>query len=304
MSGFPATATLASLTDEVIHNLSGFTQRSDVVASLGAALDASALTVTVDDASGFARGIAEIDDELVFIKSVDLATNTLTLAPGFGRGARGSLATTHALNAMVSMGPVWPRATVSREINNCIRALYPNLFAVRNTSLTYDTNQYAYELPADAEIVLDVRWREQGSTRDWVRARYWDTDFMADVTDFPSGKAVQIFQGIPAGVQVQVVYGAMPTPLAAPGDGFATVTGLEESAKDLVVLGACSRLAPYMDISRLGTKTVESSELDQPRPVGAAIQIGRDFRRQYLERLADEVAALGRRFPARYRRVR
>lgn len=300
---FPEVATLESLTHEVIHNLSGLSSFTDARATLTTALTSDGTTITLDNLNGFSKGHVEIDYELIYITSTDSTSNQL-LIPAWGRGYRGTVAAAHAQGAEVTMSPTWPRASVVREINAVIRSLYPTLFAVKTTSITYNLPQYAYGLPADAERVLEIRWRESGTTRDWIRARFWDTDLVADTVDFPTGRAFHIYHGeIADQAQVQVVYAARPATLGA-GQAFATTTGLNESAKDLVVLGTCARLAPFMDVSRLAAQSVPADEMDQPRQLGSAVAIARDFRQQYLLRLAEEQKALHDRFPARYRRVR
>lgn len=300
--GFPTTATFDSLIDEVIHNLSGFTQQIDAQATVTAPVGADDLSISVDDASSFSRGIAEIDDELIFIRAVDTSGSMLHIAK-WGRGYRGTTKAGHDVDSAITMAPVWPRATVAREINNTIRALYPYLFGVKSSSFTYDANQYAYELPAEAVRVLEVQHRLQGTIKEWVRVRHWDTDHKADTTDFPSGKAVYVYSGWP-GATIRVLYAVRPAPLANGSDVYATVTGLPESTKDLVVLGASYRLAPYMDVSRLGVQSVEADELDQPRQVGTAAQIARQFKQEYMQRLLEEKQALDALYPARFRRTR
>lgn len=301
---FPATATFDSLVNEVIHNLGGFTQAHDAMTSLSNAITTTDTTIAVKDASSFSRGVAEIGSELIYVEKVDLASNVITAAP-WGRGFRGTTAAAHSANARVTMSPTWPRATVEREINNVIRGLYPWLYGVTTTTITYDINQFAYELPADVEKVLEVKIRVTGSQRHWDRSRHWDYDMAADTTDFPSGKAIEIYTGnVPDGAKIIVVYAKRPTALSASGDVFSTVSGLQESAKDLVVLGACARLAPYMDAARLPAKSASADELDQPRQLGTAVQLAREFRQQYTQRLLEEQKSLQERYPLRLRRVR
>lgn len=302
--GFPGTDTLESLIYEVQHNLLGFGQATDAMAALDVGVGVSDLSIKVNDAASFSRGIAEIGDELIFIKDVDVQSGTLVLQP-FGRGFRGTGAQAHDAGEIVTMAPVWPRSSVAREINNVIRSLYPNLFAVRVDEFDYSVTQFAYELPATTEMVLEVRHRHPGSTRDWETSRHWDVRFSADSTDFPSGVAVEVYTGhITPGARVQVVYATRPTALTDLSDEFAETTGLPESAKDLILLGVAARLAPYMDASRIPVQSVEADELDAPRQMGTAVQVGREFQRSFEARLAEEKRALYNRYPARYRRTR
>ena len=62
MSGFPLTSTYSSLADEVIHNLQGFGQSSNAMATLESDVTTGDVTVSLDDATSFGRGVIEIDD--------------------------------------------------------------------------------------------------------------------------------------------------------------------------------------------------------------------------------------------------
>lgn len=299
---FAAAATYESLVDEVLHNLNGFTQSVDHVAALARDAAADDTTIYLDDANGFSRGLVQIDDELLFVKAVDNPSNALNIY-AFGRGHQGTTAAAHTSGAMVTMAPLWPRATIAREVNSAIRALYPDLFAVRTTTFTSDAAQYAYDLPAATSRVLDVKWREPSTTRDWQKVRHISVDHNADATDFPSGKSIRLGDNIPHAVEVRVTYAAVPDVLSASGDVFATTTGLPESVKDLVVLGACYRLTPYMDASRLPVQSLEADEMDGPRQLGTASQVSQVFLRMYRTRLEEERRALSERYPPQYREV-
>lgn len=294
--------TLADLIDEVIHNLSGFTQSTDAVATLTNPVGAGDLTISVDNASSFAAGIAEMGQELVYVKTPDAAASTLTIT-SWGRGYRGTTAAEHVSGTPITMSPRWPRATVAREINHSIVALYPYLYGVKKTTFTHNVTVEGYELPADCVRVLDVKTRPFSSpVGEWDRVREWDVDFAADATDFPSGKSIAIYSGYP-GATIQVVYAVKPTPLANPEDDF-SLTGLPESAIELVVLGTTARLAPYMDPPRLTTQPAQAREMNELRQVGTAAEVARGFRRDYQTRLIEEKQALDNLYPARYRKVR
>lgn len=300
---FPGTATLESLIDEVVHNLGGFTQLTDAMTTLNAAVAPGDTTLTVVDARSFSQGVAEIGTELLYITDVDVAANTLSL-PAWGRGFRGTTAESHAAGERVTMSPAWPRATVAREINNVIRSLYPWLYAVKKATLTPESTEYAYPLPTDCVRVIDVKWRVPGTRRAWERIRHWDYDLAADVDDFPSGKAVELFSGeVPTASEVQVTYAAKPQPLAGLASAF-TESGLDESVKDLVVVGTAARLAPYLDASRLPVQAAAADELDQPRQFGSAADLAREFRQTFNQRLLEEQKSLQDRYPLRMRRVR
>lgn len=98
-------ATLGSLVEGILDHLYGHSAQQDAVTSLSGALDATATSFTVDDADVLSAGLIEIDSELMRVKSVDLASNLVTLTPT-GRGQRGSTASTHADGAEVRVAAI------------------------------------------------------------------------------------------------------------------------------------------------------------------------------------------------------
>jgi hypothetical protein len=166
---YGGTETLSQLVEEILSNLQGFTADSDMVTSLSADITAADTTIVVDDASGLSAGIIEIGEELVWVRSVDTTSNTVQTLPA-GRGWRGTQAVAHGAGELISVSPAVPRSAIVREINNTLRAIYPSLFAVATAEFAYDDyTKWAWDIPAEAVNVLDVRWRDQYGN--WVDAR-------------------------------------------------------------------------------------------------------------------------------------
>jgi hypothetical protein len=106
------------------------------------------LQFKIGNSENLAKGIIEIDDELMWINSFDTQTYTLNAIPGFGRGYGGTTPSPHSQNAMVTLTPTFPRVNVKKAINDTINSLYPKLFAVSSTTFTFNAAQVAYPLPA------------------------------------------------------------------------------------------------------------------------------------------------------------
>ena len=290
-------ATFDDLVEEILGNLQGYTLTQDLVTSLSASLDATSTTVKIDmPEGGVGIGLLEIGDELVYVKSVDEDAGTLNLLPK-GRGWRGTTATTHASGDTVVVSPLVPRVRVKAAINDTITSLYPAVFGVGTTEFTWTaSNKVAWEIPAEAEQILDVRWKD--ALGNWVKVRCWELVRSADTADFPSGCALRITESLMSGRQVQVVYGKRPSVLTTTTADF-TTTGLPASAKDLITLGTMARLIPAMDAGRLGVQYVSADELDQPRQMGSATALAREYERGFQQALAREQAALQRLYPGR-----
>ena len=117
--------TLSEMVNEVRNNLQGYTLRQDritYVANAGG-LTTTSSSVTVGSADNLAKGIIEIDDELMWIDSFNKSTNVLNIIPGFGRGYGGTTAAPHAQYAQVTLAPTFPKITIKKAINDTIHSL-------------------------------------------------------------------------------------------------------------------------------------------------------------------------------------
>lgn len=290
-------ATFDDLVEEILGNLQGFTLTQDLVTSLSAPITATDTTVKIDmPEGGIGIGMLEVGDELMYVRSVDEDTGTVNLLAK-GRGWRGTTAVSHAAGDTVVVSPLVPRVRVKAAINDVINSLYPTVFGVGTTEFTWTAGPtLAWGIPAEAEQILDVRWRD--SLGNWIKVRNWELVASSSLADFPTGQSLRITEGLTSGQKVQVVYGKRPTPLASPTAPF-TDSGLTLSAKDLVTLGAMTRIIPAMDAGRLGVQYVPADELDQARQVGAAAALAREYERGYQQALAREQASLQRLYPGR-----
>jgi hypothetical protein len=291
--------TLASLVEEILDQLQGFTSAPDQITFLSTSVDSDDITFTIEDAGDISKGIIEIGDELIWVKSVDQGSGTVTAGI---RGFRGTTAAAHGAGTPVRYAPTWTRSSIKREINRQLSGVYPALYGVKVAPLiTADATTYQFDLPATAERIVDVRWKFT-TVDGWQRARSWEADHSAP-TEFTGGRYVSVYDNIPPGSTVQVLYACRPTTLALDGDLF-TSTGLDEGAADVITLGVMSRLAGMLDVARLSDQNVQADQLDQPRAIGSATDVANDLLRKYTVRLAAEQSALSTRYPARFHRTR
>lgn len=291
------TPTFGELVDEVVGNLQGYTLTPDMVTYLTADLSATALTVPIDmPDGGCGTGVVEIGDELMYVTTVDVDSGALTLLPR-GRGWRGTDAAVHASGDTVVISPLVPRHRVKKAINDVVTQIWPTLFGVDTVEFDWVPGPtLAYELPAEAEQILDVRYQDRYGN--WNRVRRFEAVRSTNTTSFASGSALRITENPPFATTVQVVYGKRPTGLSDETLEF-TESGLSASAKDVLVLGAMARLVPALDAGRLAVQYVPADELDQPRQVGSASALAREFKREFAEAVLKEQQALQRLYPAR-----
>ena len=293
--------TFNQLVAETRANLAGYTLRQDRITYLANAggITATDLTIQIGSPDNLAKGIIEIDDELIWINSFDKTNLTLNVTPGFGRGYQGTTPSPHAQNSQVIMTPTFPRTTIKTAINDTINSLYPRLFAVGHTTFTFNAAQVAYPLPDDARDILFVSWQTVGPSKEWLPVNRWRIDRMANVAAFNTTKTVNIYEKIMPGRTVQVYYSYIPNNLTNASDDYAVVTGLPESSRDVITLGAAYRLLSYIDTGRINLTSAEADLADAKLPSTAGASSSKYVFALYQQRLQEESNKLQDRFPIR-----
>lgn len=298
--------TLSEIIDEVKTNLQGYTMRQDRITYLSnsSGITSTSTSIVVGSASSLAKGIIEIDDELILIDTFDKTASTLTVMPGFGRGYQQTSAASHNQYAPVIIAPQFPRISIKNAINDTISSFYPKLWSTATTTFTYNPAVTTYALPADTESIVSVTWQSVGPSKEWIPVKRWRPDFNANTTAFPTGVTLSVYDAITSGRTVQVTYRKAPSRLTNNSDVFTTVSGLPESTRDVVVLGASYKLLSYVDAGRVNLVSAESDNADTKIPSTAGSAASRYIFALYQQRLAEESAKLQVQYPStpHYRR--
>jgi hypothetical protein len=281
--------TFAGLVEETLGLLRAYSTDQERKSSLLSGIDASTTDIPVTDTDKVSESLIEVDEELIEIASVDQLAGTATAFP-WGRGQGGTTAASHLTGARVIISPRWPRFTVKQRVNQAIAAVWPDLFAVAtDTSQLTSATQVTYTLPATARGVLDIRWQTDGGSPDyWARVHTWRMDPSADTVLYPTGVTVDIGESMSTGRTLKIVYKKEPTPLVNDSDEFATVTGLPESASDLVCMAAAARLIVSAELVRSQSFTIEHSERVADQASGSTVAASKYLMQLYQVRLAAE----------------
>ena len=291
-------STFSQMVDQTLMHLHGYTTIQDVATSLSADLSASATTLSISDTTAISRGVIEIGDELLWVDSVNTNTGAITIAP-YGRGYRGTEAIAHSTGDRVVSSPLFPRKIVSDSINDAIRSVYPELFAVGETTINYQPSINTYSLPAGALDIIQISWQTTGPSKEWLPVRRMRVDKHAATSVFDTGVSFSIYDHIVPGRPMRIVYTKEPSALVNPSDEFTTTTGLPRSCEDLIRLGASYRLVPFFDSPHLSGSSAEADFSSQQRGVGSSAQLSRYLLQMYQLRLAEEVRGLQHVYPNR-----
>ena len=293
--------TLNEMVDEVRANLQGYALRQDRITYVAnaAGLTTTSTSITVGSSNNLAKGVIEIDDELIWIDSFTTASNTLNVIPGFGRGYQGTTAAPHSQYAQVTLSPTFPRNSIKKAINDTINSFYPKLWIAQPYTFTFNASQTTYALPDDAEDILFISWQTTGSSQEWLPVNRWRLDSMANSATFNSQNTINIYENVQPGRTIQVWYTATPNTLDANTDDFADVTGLPDSCKDVVILGASYKLLSYLDAGRINLSSAEADLNDGKLPSSAGVAASRYIFALFQQRLNEEALKLADKYPIR-----
>lgn len=291
-------STFNDLINEVGLNLAGYTMRQDRSTHVTTSVSSSATEIVIASSENIAKGLVEIGDELVWVDSFDRSNNTLVIAP-YGRGFQGTTATSHAAGTRVTIAPTFPLQAIKRAINDTILAVYPDLFSVGYTTFTWSPAQNTYALPAEAETILSISYESIGASKEWTPIRDWRSDIVADIASFDSSSTVTVYSYVDPGRTVKVAYTRSPLTLDLSDDDFSLTTGLMESVKDVIVLGASYRLLSFVDPGRLTFSSPEADTQTGRIQFGSGTNTAKYVYALYTQRLQDEVRKLKKRYPVR-----
>lgn len=291
--------TLNEMIDEVRSSLAGYTLRQDRITYLTSAINTTDLALGIGSSANLAKGIIEVDDELIWVDNFNQSTSTLNAAPGFGRGFQGTSPAPHSQYAQITLAPSFPRLMIKKAINDVINSLFPKLWAVSSTTFTFNASQTTYPLPDDLESILYISWQTTGSSLEWLPVNRWRADPMANVAAFNTQNTVNIYENIQPGRTVQVYYTTTANTLDSNTDDYADVTGLPASSVEVVILGACYKLLSYVDAGRINLSSAEADLNDTKISSSAGVASSSYIYKLFKLRLQEEAEKLQDRYPIR-----
>jgi len=302
-------ATLTDMINEVSINLSGYTLQQDRATHITADVPATAstiaapITLSLASTDSVGKGVLEIDEELFWVDNYDRVGNTATIAP-YGRAYLGTTLAAHTAGTKVTIAPTFPKFVIKRAINDTISAIGSSIFAAKKTTITSNLATSAFRLPATGDSlnirsILAVAYEAIGPSKEWIPIRSWRFDGNANSTAFTSEQTISIYDMITSGRTIQVVYSTDPTPFTTNAQEFATQTGLPESCKDLVILGATYRLLSNLDPARASMVSPQADETDSKRPYGSSQSLTKQVYALFNQRLNEEIRNQQEKYPIR-----
>ncbi len=244
--------------------------------------------------------------EVFRVWSFDEAAKTVTVVGQIG----GSPASTHAEGDLVTIEPKFPAYRTLRALQQEVASLgVPSLGMWRPATLdlTSTTPAVGYDLAGaiDADIInihrVQSRPTDQSAQNDWRDVPGWRFQRGLPSASFSSGMAVFIPQGnLPTGSPVRVImrcrFGPLGTSLTADVEA---VTGLIESAHDILSLGAALRLYSPREFKRGFTEAQPEPRRWEEVPATAQSTASSSMRQVYRQRITEHASYLSTLYPSR-----
>jgi len=276
------------IVDETLDALHGYARHQEQVTALTSAPDTDDLTFTVAEPNLLSRGLIEIDDELMLVKSVDSNSSTVTVQ-AFGRGVNNTTAASHTTGSKVTMSPLYPRRRVRDVAYGVLREIFPSIFAVGMQTLDVSIVRTNYPLNSDVYDVLAVDWHVPGPSQMWTPMRRWRVNRTA------TGNEIELLGKFFPGLgRVRALYiKNLPTDIT--DDNIASL-GYSQDVHDILVLGTTARLLMYSEPARLQVQSVASHGRSEVVPANSGTSLAKDVYALFQRRVQQEADRLLQRY--------
>jgi hypothetical protein len=239
--------------------------------------------------------VCEIDSELMYIWASDVPTKTLTVQRGFNN----STAAAHTAGAVITVNPRFPRAQVLEAVNDELSDLSSpmhGLFQVKTLNIDYNGSDAMINLTGVTSIIDLLTVSVRYMTDDYPIARKIRLVRDMPTDDFASGFALRFDQAVFPG-RLRVVYKAPYTATAAEATDINSTCGVQETATDIVALGAQIRLMSPREIKRNFTESQGDTRRSEEVATGAIANSTANLIRLRRDRITAEAARLARAYP-------
>lgn len=258
--------------------------------------------VMSDDLKSIKEGaVICIDLELMYVRSVVVATKTATVIRGFG----GSTAATHSANAIIQVNPKFSRYRVFNALNDELRAISgEGIYRMQNITLTFNSDTAGYDFTgvtaADVIDIYEMRWETDGTSKLWPEVKNYELLRNLASGEFASTLAVMVYDPVTNGNDIRVTYRSRLGTLSAAADVLTTTTGLHPEALDIPPIGAAWRLAQTREVKRNFSEAQGEPRRSGEVPPGANLRAASGLYALRQKRIGDERRRLMALYPPKH----
>jgi len=268
---------------------------------LASQINVSATTLSgTYDLRGIREGaVIEIGSELMYVWATSGSTVTVE------RGFAGSIPTSHAAGALITVKPRFPNQMMLDHLNDELSDLSSpanGLFQIKVCQRPYNGTDRAVDLTGVTDVlsVHEVRWRYDND--EWVEVRRWRLSRNAAPGDFASGLMLIFDMPPPQSADIRVVYKAPYSRLSSLSQDLTTVAGLQQSLEDVVRMGVQLRSMVGREVKRNFTEGQGDTRRAQEVTPGSVQASWRGIAAIRQQRIEAEQARLSSQYPVRMRK--
>jgi hypothetical protein len=243
--------------------------------------------------------VFEIGGEQFYIWTSNTSAKTVDVERAFN----GTTAVSHAVNAIATVNPRFPRAQTLNQLNAELADLSSpmnGLFQMKTVDLSYNGSDRMVNLTGVTDLIdlYDARLRYLNDDYPVLR----NVRLMRDLptSDFASGNALVFDAPVRAGT-IRVLYKAAYGLFSAESDTLASVGGTD-TLDDLLTVGAQMRMMANREIKRNFTESQGDTRRAEEVPAGAVANSMIQLQRLRRDRIQAEAARLNRQYPIRIRK--
>lgn len=246
-------------------------------------------------------GVIQIDNELMYVWEVTSGSKTIVIE----RGWNGTTPAAHAINAIVTVDPKFPRAQILEAINaelDDLSSPVNGLFQIKSLELNYNGTAAMVNLPTTDKIIDIVSVSIRYLSDDYPKIRRCRLIRDLPNDDFNSGYAIRLDEEVRAGRMV-VVYKAPFTSVTTEAQNLQNIAGVPASCEDILMMGAQIRLISPREMKRNFTESQGDTRRAEEVPFGAVTGSVNQIIRMRRDRITSEAAKLKRQYPTFLSRV-
>lgn len=230
--------------------------------------------------------VVSIGTERLIVTAVNRDNNIADVV----RGWENTTPIAHSISTPIVLDPRGNRSETLDHINDCLHDLYPDLYKVESTEITYNASKIGYEIPTDATRILRVTARFEASSSLWEPVHDWYIEDEA-ADEFTTGRAIMFRVSLPAGALFRIKYGTSFTPITSESDDLEALSGLRPYMIDLLYYFALSRIMLGDEQRRSQSGTAVNHQRAGDIPPFTAMRTGEWYYARYLERKVSAIKA-------------
>jgi hypothetical protein len=280
--------------------MSGTVEERNKVALVVTAADTS-ITFLYDLGGIRPGGVIQIDSELIYVWEINSGAKSITVE----RGWNGTTAAAHAIGAIATIDPKFPRAQILEAINaelDDLASPVNGLFQIKTLEFNYNGVWSMVNLPTTDKIIdlVSVSLRYLATDYPKIRRCRLIRDLPND--DFNAGYGLRFDEQVRSGRMI-VVYKTPFINVTTESQNLQNVAGIPSSCEDILMMGAQIRLVSPREVKRNFTESQGDTRRAEEVPSGSISNSINNIIRMRRDRITAEAAKLTRQYPTFLSRV-